>query len=210
MPPTRAANSDLPDQPTLQFETEKAFETWLAKHHGKSTGVWLRLAKKDAATATVTYAQAIDVALCYGWIDGQKQSDDNGFWLQRFTPRGARSGWSKINRDKALALIESGRMQAAGLAEIERAKADGRWESAYDSASTATVPEDLQRALDANARARAFFPLLNGANRYAVLYRVQTAKKPETRARRIAQLVDMLSRHETIHPQPGLRPAEKR
>jgi uncharacterized protein YdeI (YjbR/CyaY-like superfamily) len=147
----------------------------------------------------VTYAEAVDAALCYGWIDGQKLPYDESSWLQRFTPRGPRSVWSKINTGKAQALIESGRMRAAGLAAIERAKTDGRWESAYAPASTAAVPPDLQAALDANPKAKAFFATLKGTNRYAVIYRVHTAKRPETRARRIAEFIGRLERHETVH-----------
>lgn len=147
----------------------------------------------------MTYAEALDVALCNGWIDSQKKGYDDASWLQKFTPRGAKSIWSKVNREKALALIESGRMKPAGLAAVESAQRDGRWDAAYDSSSTATVPDDLQAALDGNSRAKAFFATLNSANRYAVLFRVQTARKAETRARRIEQLVGMLERHETIH-----------
>lgn len=172
------------------------------KHGASSGGVWLQLAKKGAPLTSVSYAEALEVALCHGWIDGQKKSYDADSWLQKFTPRGARSIWSKINREKALGLIESGRMQAAGLAQIERAKADGRWEDAYEPASTATVPEDLQAELDRNPAAKAFFETLKGSNRYAILFRVQTAKKPDTRARRIAQFVAMLEKGETLHPRP--------
>ena len=158
------------------------------------------MAKKDSGTPSVTYAEAIEIALCYGWIDGQKQSHSVEAWLQKFTPRGKKSIWSKINREKAVALIESGRMQATGLAEVKRAQADGRWEQAYDSPSTATVPPDLQAALNKNARAKAFFATLESRNRYAILWRVQTAKKAETRAKRIALFIQMLERGEKIHP----------
>ena len=158
------------------------------------------MAKKDSGTPSVTYAEAIEIALCYGWIDGQKQSHSAETWLQKFTPRGKKSIWSKINREKAVALIESGRMQATGLAEVKRAQADGRWEQAYDSPSTATVPPDLQAALNKNARAKAFFATLESRNRYAILWRVQTAKKAETRAKRIALFIQMLERGEKIHP----------
>lgn len=182
-----------------RFATERAFETWLRKHHATSDGLWLLIAKAGATQPTVTYAQALDVALCHGWIDGQKKALDEQHWLQRFTPRRPRSLWSKANRGKAEALIAAGRMHASGLAEIERAKADGRWDAAYDSARTATVPPDLQAALDASPAAAAFFAQLDGANRYAVLWRVQTAKKPATRAQRIDTLVAMLARGEKIH-----------
>lgn len=183
----------------LRFATQRAFETWLRKHHASSDGIWLLFAKAGADEPTVTYPQAIEVALCWGWIDGQKKSFDEHCWLQRFTPRRARSLWSKINRGKAEALVEAGRMQPAGQAEIDRAKADGRWDAAYDGARTSSVPDDLQAALDAEPRARAFFATLNATNRYAVLWRVQTATKPETRAKRIATLVAMLARGEQFH-----------
>ncbi|MBK0393770.1 YdeI/OmpD-associated family protein [Ramlibacter algicola] len=183
----------------LRFATARAFEAWLRKNHASSDGTWLLIAKAGAERPTVTYAQAVDIALCYGWIDGQKKALDDQHWLQRFTPRRARSLWSKVNREKAEALVASDRMQPSGLAEIERAKADGRWDAAYDSASTAAVPPDLQAALDAAPKARRLFAQLDGTNRYAVLWRVQTAKRPETRARRIGTLVAMLARGEKIH-----------
>ncbi len=181
------------------FKNAKAFETWLRKHHASSDGLWLKIAKRGAEEPSVSYAEAVEIALCWGWIDGQKKSLDAQHYLQRFTPRRARSIWSKVNVEKVAALIEAGRMQAPGHAQIEAAKADGRWAKAYDSARTATVPEDLQAALDAEPQARAFFATLNAANRYAVLWRIQTAVKPETRARRIAQLVAMLARGEAVH-----------
>ena len=183
----------------LQFATQRAFEAWLRKHQADPDGVWLLLAKAGAETRTVTYAEAVEVALCHGWIDGQKKAFDDAYWLQRFTPRRARSPWSKINRTKAEALIASGRMQPAGQAEIDRAKADGRWDKAYDGARTATMPADLQAALEAQPDAAAFFAALDAANRYAVLWRVQTASKPETRAKRIEKLVAMLAQGEKIH-----------
>ncbi len=194
MPATPAVTAE-----PRRFATQRAFETWLRKHHASSDGAWLLLAKVGADHPTVTYAQAVEVALCWGWIDGQKKSFDDQHWLQRFTPRRARSLWSKINCGKADALVEAGRMQPAGLAEIDRAKADGRWDEAYDGARTSTMPDDLQAALDAEPAAKAFHATLNASNRYAVLWRVQTAKKPETRARRIATLVAMLARGEKIH-----------
>lgn len=186
--------------PTLPFESQQSWEAWLSEHHASARGVWLKIAKKEASVATVTYAEALDVALCYGWIDGQKAPFDDQFWLQKFTPRGPKSGWSKINCDKAAALIDAGRMQPVGLRQIELAKADGRWATAYDSQSKASVPDDFQRELDQNPQANAFFATLNSANRYAILYRIQTAKKPETRAERIRKFIDMLSRGEKIHP----------
>jgi uncharacterized protein YdeI (YjbR/CyaY-like superfamily) len=184
---------------TLRFRSARTFATWLRKNHSASEGVWLELAKAGAPEATVSYAEAVEIALCYGWIDGQKKAQDATYWLQRFTPRRPRSLWSKVNRAKAEALIAAGRMKLAGQAEIDRAKADGRWDAAYDSARTSTVPPDLQAALDAKPKAKAFFSRLDATNRYAVLWRVQTAKKPETRARRIETLVAMLARGEKIH-----------
>ena len=188
------------DFPTLDFQDPRAWAAWLAKNYGKSAGVWLRMAKKASGLKSVTHSEALEVALCYGWIDGQAKSGDENTWVQKFTPRGKKSIWSKINCAKALALIEAGKMKPAGLAEIERAKEDGRWDRAYDSPRAASVPEDLQAALDGNARATAFFATLNGQNRYAVLFRIQTAKKAETRARRIQQFVEMLARGEKIYP----------
>ncbi len=183
-----------------RFTNQQSWETWLREHHEISDGIWLMVAKRDAEHPTVSYAEALETALCFGWIDGQKKGLDALHWLQRFTPRRARSIWSKINRAKALALIKQGRMQAAGLREVKRAQTDGRWADAYDSPSNATVPPDLQAALNTNAKAKAFFATLDGTNRYAVLWRVQTAKRAETRAKRIAQFVAMLARHEKLHP----------
>jgi len=196
------AGEERDGQPVVAFATEQAFAAWLASHEG-SIGLWLKVAKKDAAESTITYHQALDVALCHGWIDGQKRSLDEEYWLQRFTPRRSRSRWSKINCAKADALIADGRMQAAGLREVEAAKADGRWAAAYAGQATADVPADLQAALDADAEAAAFFESLDRGNRYAILYRVQDAKRPETRARRIATFVAMLHAHETVHPVSG-------
>jgi uncharacterized protein YdeI (YjbR/CyaY-like superfamily) len=196
----KAIPKSKPNTPARRFVSQRSWETWLQKHHESSDGVWLLVAKRGAERPTVSYAEALETALCFGWIDGQKQGLDAQHWLQRFTPRRARSIWSKVNRAKALALIEKGRMQAAGLREVERAQADGRWADAYDSPSNATVPPDLQAALDINVRAKAFFETLDGANRYAVLWRVQTAKRAETRAKRIARLVAMLARREKLHP----------
>jgi uncharacterized protein YdeI (YjbR/CyaY-like superfamily) len=185
--------------PTIAFASREELAAWLADHHDDADGLWLKFAKKDSGIDSVTYAEAVEVALCYGWIDGQAAAGDDAHWLQRFTPRRARSRWSKINRDRATALIERGEMQPAGMREVERAKADGRWEAAYDGARTITVPDDLQAALDADDRAREFFATLDGANRYAILYRIQDAKKPETRARRIEKYVAMLREHRKIH-----------
>ena len=183
----------------LRFATARAFEAWLRKNHQASEGAWLLIAKAGAGEPTVTYPQAVEIALCHGWIDGQKKGLDDQHWLQRFTPRRARSLWSKVNREKAEALIAAGRMQPAGMAEVVRAQEDGRWDAAYDGARTAVVPPDLQAALDAQPAARRFFAGLDSTNRYAVLWRVQTAKRPETRAKRIATLVAMLARGEKIH-----------
>jgi len=186
--------------PVMSFESTDAWDAWIAAHHAGSPGLWLKIAKKGAAGTTISYSEALDVALCHGWIDGQKGRHDDEYWLQRFTPRKPGSKWSKINTERAAALIESGRMRPAGLREVERAQADGRWEQAYESQSRVTVPEDLARALAANERASAFFATLDSANRYAILYRIGTAKKPETRAKRIDTFVAMLSEHKKIHP----------
>jgi uncharacterized protein YdeI (YjbR/CyaY-like superfamily) len=186
--------------PILPFASQREWEAWLDEHHLTSKGLWLKIAKKGSGIDSLDYAEALDAALCHGWIDGQKAPFDDTYWLQRFTPRGPRSKWSKVNVDKALALIESGRMKPAGLAAVEQAQADGRWEQAYDSQSKATVPEDLQRELDRNPEAAEFFATLNSVNRYAVLYRIHEAKKPETRARRIEKFVAMLKRKEMLHP----------
>lgn len=195
---TREPGLQVQPAPRL-FKSAKAFETWLKKHHASSDGLWLQIAKRGADEPSVTYAEAVEIALCWGWIDGQKKGLDDQHFLQRFTPRRARSVWSKVNVEKVAALIESGRMQAPGLAQVDAAKADGRWARAYDGARTSVVPDDLQAALDAQPPAKAFFATLNASNRYAVLWRIQTAVKPETRARRIEQLVDMLARGEAIH-----------
>ncbi|HZQ37006.1 MAG TPA: YdeI/OmpD-associated family protein [Dehalococcoidia bacterium] len=191
------------EYPELRVPTAAAWEAWLREHHGDARGVWLHLAKKAAAEAAPSYTAALEVALCYGWIDGQARGGDARTYTQKFTPRGPRSLWSKRNREKAVRLIAEGRMQPAGLAAVEAARADGRWDAAYDSAATATVPEDLARALAANPQAQARFAALSSANRYAVLFRIQTAVRPQTRAARIARLVAMLAAGETIHPQAG-------
>jgi len=185
--------------PVVPFATQAAWTAWLAERYATSPGLWLRIAKAASGIDTVTYQEALNVALCYGWIDGQKGSFDDTWWLQRFTPRGPRSRWSKINCAKAEGLIASGAMQPAGLAQVEQAKADGRWEQAYDSHRTATVPDDLAAALEANPEAAAFFKTLNSANRYAILYRVGEAKRLATRAQRIEKFVAMLARGQTLH-----------
>jgi uncharacterized protein YdeI (YjbR/CyaY-like superfamily) len=182
------------------FESSKEWAEWLDSNYNVCDGLWLRLAKKNASLQSVTYAEALEEALCHGWIDGQRKSYDDESWLQKFTPRRPRSIWSKVNREKVLVLIESGRMKEAGLKEIERARADGRWDAAYDSATSARVPEDLQLALDNSPAAKAFFESLKGNNRYAILFRIQTVKKAETRAKKIEQFVAMLGKGETIYP----------
>jgi uncharacterized protein YdeI (YjbR/CyaY-like superfamily) len=184
----------------LTFATQAEWEEWLVQNEGTSTGTWLRLAKKGTEQSTLTYAQALESALCFGWIDGQKQAECEEYWLQRFTRRTAKSAWSRINTEKAEALIAASKMRSSGMLEIERAKKDGRWERAYTSASNSTVPDDFQAALDDNPEAKAFFATLKSNNRYAILYRLQNAKKPETRARKIQEFVDMLKRGETFHP----------
>ncbi|MEO8359613.1 MAG: YdeI/OmpD-associated family protein [Vicinamibacteria bacterium] len=181
----------------LEVATAAAWDRWLKSHHGKSTGIWLRIPK--GPTRAFGYAEALDVALVWGWIDSQKRTLDEVAFIQRFSPRKVRSPWSKINREKAEVLISAKKMQLRGLEEVERAKADGRWEAAYDSARNSTVPDDLTEALSQRRGALAFFEKLSGANRYAILYRVQTAKKAETRAERIRKFAEMCARGETIH-----------
>lgn len=186
--------------PILEFADRRAWERWLKENHGSSEGVWLKIAKKGAPRATVTYTEAVEEAICYGWIDGQKAGLDESFWLQRFTLRGPRSKWSQINRDKATELIAENRMKAAGLAQVDAAKQDGRWHAAYEPQSQASVPEDFQHALDANPGAQEFFGRLTGANRYAFLYRLHGVKTPAARAKRIATYIEMLAEHRTFHP----------
>jgi uncharacterized protein YdeI (YjbR/CyaY-like superfamily) len=185
--------------PVLGFADQRSFEKWLAAQLADAVGVWIKFAKKAATTAKLTKAEAIEAALCHGWIDGKLEKYDDQHWLVRFTPRTSRSKWSALNRNKALALIKAGRMRPAGLAQIEAAKADGRWEGAYAPTSQAEVPADLQKVLDNNPKASAFFATLNSRNRYAILYRIGNVKKAETRARKIAEFVAMLERGETIH-----------
>lgn len=188
------------DIPVVSFADAREWAAWLVSHHRSSSGVWLKIAKRASGNVSVTYADALEVALVWGWIDGQKGTIDEAWWLQKFTPRSARSMWSRINRDKAIALIAAGKMMPAGLAEVERAMKDGRWDRAYESQSSASLPEDLAKALANNPRAEKFFATLEAHNRYAVLWRVQSAKKAETRARRIAQFVEMLAKGEKLHP----------
>jgi uncharacterized protein YdeI (YjbR/CyaY-like superfamily) len=190
---------EKPEPPILQFVDQAAWAEWLERHHGESDGVRLKLAKKGSGTKTVTYREALEEALCYGWIDSQVGRHDESFYLQRFTPRRPRSVWSANNCDMAARLIADGRMKPAGLKAIEAAKADGRWDLAYPGQSMATVPDDLQHALDQNPEAKGFFETLSGQNRYAILFRLHGAKRPETRAKRIAQYVAMLAEHRTFH-----------
>ena len=185
--------------PIVPFADQAAWIEWLDKHHTTSPGIWIRIAKKGSGIPSVSHPEALDVALCYGWIDSQRKGYDEKTFIQKFTPRGARSIWSVINRDKAIALLESGKMMPAGISEMERARKDGRWEAAYASQATMEVPPDLQAALDAKPRAAKFFKTLTSQNRYAILFRIHNAKRAETRARRIADFVAMLGRHETIH-----------
>jgi uncharacterized protein YdeI (YjbR/CyaY-like superfamily) len=184
----------------MAFPSQQEWHEWLAREGGRSAGVWLRIAKNGAAEPTISYADALEVALCFGWIDGQKRGHDEHYWLQRFTPRTPASKWSKINTEKAAALIDAGLMQPGGLREVERAKADGRWDRAYAGQRDASVPADLRAALDASPAASEFFETISGANRYAILYRIGSVKRPETRAKKIAQYVQMLAEHKTIHP----------
>ena len=189
-----------PDLPVVPFASGEAWEAWLEDHHATSRGVWLKIAKKGSGVESVTFSEALDVALCYGWIDSQRDRFDERFYLQRFTPRKPKGKWSQVNREKVARLMERGRMKPAGLREVERAKADGRWDAAYEPQSAATVPDDLRVALEGNGRAREFFETLNKTNRYAILYRIQDAKGPETRARRIAKYVAMLAEGEKLYP----------
>jgi uncharacterized protein YdeI (YjbR/CyaY-like superfamily) len=189
-------STDLPLWPSAN---KKQWANWLAKQHDKSGGVWLKLGKKDSGIASITYEEALDVALCYGWIDGQKKGFDDKYWLQKFTPRGPKSIWSKINTEKAEKLIKSGEMKPAGLKAVEAAKGDGRWDAAYASQKNISIPEDFQAALEKNKKARSFFATLNSVNRYAILFRIQTVKKAETRAKRIQQFIEMLEKNEKIY-----------
>lgn len=187
------------DLPILEFADREAWARWLQDEHDGAPGVWLKIAKKASGITTVTHPEALEEALCRGWIDGQRAPHDETYFLQRFTPRGPRSKWSQINRDKATKLIEQGRMEPAGLAQVEAAKQDGRWEAAYPPQSSAAVPEDFQRALDENPAAKEFFATLRGTRRYSFIYRIADAKRPETRARRIREFVAMLAEGRTHH-----------
>ncbi len=189
----------MPEQPILAFATAAEFRKWLARHHAAHPGIWLKLAKKDSGIPSVTYAEALDEALCLGWIDGQKTGFDEQSWLQKFTKRGARSVWSKINVGHIERLTLANRMKPAGLAAVEAAKTDGRWDAAYHSFRAAEMPADFLAALELQPKAKTFFATLNKTNRYALFFRITTAKKPETRAKRIADFVAMLKRGETFH-----------
>jgi uncharacterized protein YdeI (YjbR/CyaY-like superfamily) len=189
-----------PELPTLSFATADEFAEWLGQNHASAAGLWLRIAKRSADVPTLDYTGALEVALCWGWIDGQKKALDETHWLQRFTPRSARSKWSRINRERAEQLIAGGQMQPPGLAEVDRAKSDGRWAAAYHGQRSASVPDDLARALAKNPAAAAHFDQLDGRNRYSILYRIQDAKRAQTRAARIEKYVGMLARGERIHP----------
>ena len=192
--------SNTPDLPVIPLQSQEEWEEWLAGNHTTANGVWLQFFKKASGKKTITHAEALDEALCYGWIDGQSKSYDDESWLQKFTPRRARSVWSKVNIQNVERLIQAGKMKPAGLQPIEAAKLDGRWERAYDSPSNATVPDDFLQELEKDNKAKAFFDTLNKANTYAIIYRLQTAKKPETRERRMRAILEMLSKGEKFHP----------
>ena len=193
------ATAKKPDYPIIQFKTPKAFETWLTKNHDLAPGVWIQFAKKASGLKSVTYHEALDIALCHGWIDGLRRRFDEDTFVQKFTPRGPKSIWSKINKAKALALIEAKKMRAGGHAAIEVAKANGRWDTAYDGFKSSTIPPDLEAAFKKNPKARKFFETVSAQNRYAVLFRIQTARKPELRKRRIEQFVAMLNEGRTLY-----------
>ena len=188
------------DYPILSFSDKQTWAKWLEEEHDRAAGIWLKFAKKNSGISSLSYEEAVEVALCYGWIDGQMKGFDDKYWLQKFTPRRPKSIWSKINTERAERLIANGEMQPAGLKEIEAAKQDGRWQAAYASQKNMTVPQDFQSALNQNKKAKTFFEMLTGANRYAILFRIETAKKAETRARRIRQFVEMLERGEKLYP----------
>ncbi len=185
--------------PIIEFKTAKAFETWLAKNHDNSNGLWLKIFKKDSGEKTISYAEALDVALCYGWIDGQKKAYDEQAWLQKFCPRGAKSIWSKVNTGHVERLINEGRMRPAGLKAVEKAKENGSWEKAYDSSSKLTIPEDFLKELSKNKKAEAFFMGLNKTNLFSIGFRLQTAKKQETKEKRMKEIIEMLEKGEKFH-----------
>ena len=185
--------------PVLLFDDQSTWHNWLEENHKQTHGIWLKLAKKSSGKSSISYEDALEEAICYGWIDGQKQTYNNEYWLQKFSSRGSKSVWSKVNVAKAEMLIKSGKMQTSGLKTVNSAKKDGRWKAAYDSARTSTIPEDFQFALNSNPKAKQFFDTLNRANVYAFCWRVQTAKKPETRQARIEKFIEMLSKGEKLH-----------
>ena len=185
---------------TIRFPSAAEWERWLEANHGDCDGVWIEMAKKASGVDSVRYPEVLEIALCYGWIDGRREALDERFFLQRFTPRRPRSRWSRINRETAERLTSQGSMRPSGLAAVERAMADGRWEAAYESQARSRIPEDLQRELDSKPAARASFERLSGQNRYAILYRLADAKRAETRERRLAKFVEMLEAGETIYP----------
>lgn len=186
--------------PQHLFEDQFAFEKWLELNHSTSPGIWLQIAKKGSRIESITYDQAVESGLCYGWIDSQKEKLDDKSWIQRFTPRGAKSIWSKINKDRAEALIEAGRMKPSGLKMIDAAKKNGEWDKAYEPQSNATIPEDFALELERNADAKAFYETLDRQNKYAISFRIHTAKKQETRVKRIQEFIMMLQNGEKIYP----------
>jgi uncharacterized protein YdeI (YjbR/CyaY-like superfamily) len=187
------------EKKVLSLKSVKQWQAWLKANHANSIGIWLQIQKKDSLKKSPTYAEALDVALCYGWIDGQKNRYDENSWLQMFTPRRPRSGWSKKNTEHAERLIQTGKMKPAGLAQIEAAKQDGRWKAAYDSPSTTSIPKDFLNALKRNKKAEKFFKSLNRTNLYAIAYRLQTAKTPETRKKRMEKILEMMAKGEKFH-----------
>ena len=197
--PKRGSSAGPLDVPIRAFKDAAAWDAWLAKNQNTADGIWVRIAKKASGTKSITYPEAVEIALCHGWIDGLKRPESDSAWLQRFTPRRQKSFWSQINREKAMALIASGQMKPAGLAEIERAKSDGRWDSAYASPKSATMSADFEKELDRHPKAKAFFKTLSKTNSYAILWRIQTAVKPETRAKRIKTYIEMLEKGATFH-----------
>lgn len=189
----------LNTQPIIEFKTAESFETWLEKHHDNSNGIWLKLFKKNSGEKTISYAEALDIALCYGWIDGQKKAFDEKAYLQKFCARREKSVWSKINTGHVERLTNEGRMKPSGLNAVEKAKADGRWEKAYEPSSKMTIPEDFLKALSKNKAAEAFFKGLNKTNLFAIGFRLQTAKKQETREKRIKEIIEKLAQGEKFH-----------
>jgi uncharacterized protein YdeI (YjbR/CyaY-like superfamily) len=197
------------DKPVKAFASQKAWATWLDKNHTKSTGLWIRLMKKASGKKSITYPEAVEEALCYGWIDGQKRSWDETSWLQKFTPRGKKSVWSKINKGKIAALVKAGKMRPAGLETVAAAKGDGRWKAAYGSQGSSSVPKDFKEFLGKHPKAATFFKTIKSASRYAILYRLQTARNPETRTRKMREFVAMLEKGEAPHlfkPKPKAEP----